>query len=49
MIETSLVVQWLPLCTANARCVALIPYWGTIPHAAWPKKKKTIKEMSYVN
>ena len=46
--RTSLVVQWLELCTSNAGNVDLIPGWGTkIPHAAWPEnpqktnKKKT--------
>lgn len=24
----------------RCRCVAVIPYRGTIPHAAWPKKKE---------
>ena len=32
--ETSLVVQWLKLCTANAVGVNWIPGWGIgIPHA----------------
>ena len=31
---TSPVVQWLRLCTSNARGTSLIPGWGTkIPHA----------------
>ena len=33
---TSLVVQWLRLCTSNAGVVGLIPGPGTkIPHATW--------------
>ena len=23
----------------QCKVCSLIPYWGTIPHAAWPKKK----------
>ena len=34
ILGTSLVVQWLRLCTSNAGDTALIPGWGTkIPHA----------------
>ena len=34
ILGTSLVVQWLRLCTSNAGDAALIPGWGTkIPHA----------------
>ena len=38
---TSLVVQWVRLCTPNAGGRGLIPGWGTkIPHAAWSGQKK---------
>ena len=37
---TSLVVQWLRLCAANAGDVGSIPGRGTkIPHDTWPKDK----------
>ena len=40
-LGTSLVVQWLSLCTSTAGGVGLIPGQGTkIPHAAWPRQKK---------
>ena len=38
----SLVVQWLRFCASTARGMGSIRVWGTkIPHAMWPKKKKT--------
>ena len=45
-IETSLVVQWLRLCTSAAGSMGLIPCWRTkIPHAcSAAKKEKKIKE-----
>ena len=37
-IGTSLVVQWLGLCTSKAGDMGLVPGWGTkILHAKWPK------------
>ena len=47
--RTSLVVQWLELCTSNAGNVDLIPGWGTkIPHAAWPENpQKTSKKKNW--
>ena len=38
---TSLVVQWLGLCSSNAGGTGSIPGQGTsIPYAAWPKNPK---------
>ena len=38
-LEISLAVQWLRLCTSNAREMGLIPGQGTkMPHAAWCSK-----------
>ena len=38
---TSLVVQWLRLCTYNAGCTGSVPDWGTkIPHASGHGQKK---------
>ena len=38
--QTSLVVQWLRLCTPNAGGTGLIPGQGTkVPHAAWCSQK----------
>ena len=38
---TSLVVQWLELCTSTAGGTGLIPGWGTkIPHSTWCSQKK---------
>ena len=36
---TSLVVQWLRLCTSTIVGKSSIPGWGTnIPHALWPSQ-----------
>jgi len=44
-IGTSLVVQWLILCTSSAEGTGLIPGQATkIPHAAWHGKRKKKKE-----
>ena len=38
---TSLVVQWLELCTSTAGGTGLMPGWGTeIPHATWCSRKE---------
>ena len=43
---TSLVVQWLRLCTYNAGCTGSVPDWGTkIPHASGHGQKKTVYTM----
>ena len=43
--ETSLVVQWLKLCTSNAEGVGSIPGWGTkIPQRGLAEKKKTERD-----
>ena len=43
--RTSLVVQWLRLCTAVAEGMGLIPDWGTkILHLAWCGQKKLNKK-----
>ena len=42
---TSLVVQWLRLCTYNAGCTGSVPDWGTkIPHASGHGQKKKKKK-----
>ena len=41
-LGTSLVVQWLRLCTINAEGLGSIPGWGTkMPHAVWHSQKQT--------
>ena len=46
---TSLVVQWLRLCTSTARGTGLIPGQETkILHAGQPKKKKSEIQLSAV-
>ena len=45
---TSLVVQWLRLCTSTARGMGSIPGWGAkILHAAWLGKKIKIKKIFF--
>ena len=48
--RTSLVVQWLRLCTTRARGMSSVPGWGTkIPHAMWhgPKNKAKLLKLKY--
>ena len=41
MLGTSLLVQWLRLCTPNSGGTGLIPGRGTkIPHSMWFSQKK---------
>ena len=43
-LGTSLEVQWLKLCAANAVGVSSVRGQGTkIPHAAWPGEKEKVK------
>ena len=45
IIRTSLVVQWLRLCTSITGGMGSIPCWGTkIPHAAQHGQKKNRKQ-----
>ena len=43
--RTSLVVQWITLCVSTARCMILIPGWGSkIPHTSQVQQKKKKKK-----
>ena len=51
-LETSLVVQWLRLCTSKARGAGSIPVWGTkIPQAILcvqkTKRKQDKKQLTF--
>ena len=47
---TSLVVQWLSLCTPTAGGAGSIPGWGTkVPHAAQRSKRKQIWDSKFTD
>ena len=45
--RTSLMAQWLSLCTSNAGFVSSIPAETKIPHATWLKKKEEKEKNSF--